>query len=208
MDLGEPLVDYGDVDVVDLIGTMNSLPPEFWASDRASRTKHAGDRPGDAVFFFNDSPAFVTRRTMRESRSGNVNVLRCTDRPLFGEIATLIETAIAPHFPDCAPMRVQLAELPAGQVIPPHRDGSMLALIHRLHVPLVTNPGVKFFVRGRPFELKVGRLYDLNNVAPHSVRNDGDATRVHLMVDMLPRSVARVTYHDSEIAMAAATESG
>lgn len=205
VDLGKPLVEYGPVDIAPLLEQMAALPPDFWEIDRASRVKFAKDRPGTAVFFYNDSPAGVHRSTLAEVPSGTVNVLRYPHRPLFTEITDLIDRSIAPLFPACSPMRVQLADLPAGQTIEPHRDGALLTLIHRLHVPLITNPRVTFFVQRQGFRLEAGRLYDLNNAVGHSVRNEGDATRVHLLVDMLPHSVARPAYHDTEAAMLTAT---
>ena len=207
MDLGRPLIEYPTVDVAQLVSTMLALPPEFWECDRASRVKLAQDRPGNAVFYFNDAPTFVKRRPLAEAQSGVVNVMRYVDRPLFAEIAELIEKDIAPHFPSCDPMRVQLAELPPGQVILPHKDVGILALIHRLHVPLVTHPDVNFLIEDQTFHLAAGRLYDLNNAVTHSVENRSDATRIHLLVDLLPPSLARASYHDSEAEMVAAVES-
>lgn len=205
MDIGVPLIDYGPVPVDDLIEKMVALPPAFWASDRASRARLAGGRKGDAVFFFNDAPGFVRRGTLEQAGTGTVNVFRSAERALFADIIALIGRHIAPHFPSCAPMRVQLAELPAGEVIKPHVDSAILTRVHRLHVPLTTNPKVTFFVQGNPFRLEPGRLYELNNTVGHWVSNEGDATRVHLLVDLLPATVARVVYHDTRAGMVAAT---
>ncbi|HSB97458.1 MAG TPA: aspartyl/asparaginyl beta-hydroxylase domain-containing protein [Spongiibacteraceae bacterium] len=183
---------------------MRQLPTEFWESDRASRVKLAGDRPGNAVFFYNDEPPCVKRPTHAEATSGFVSVLRYADRPLFAEIQTLIETRIMSCFPGCDVLRVQLAELPPGGIIKPHRDIGILALIHRLHIPIVTHKRVSFTVAGQPFFLTEGTLYDLNNTAIHSVENNSHIMRIHLLVDMMPHSVARARYYDTEESMAAA----
>lgn len=206
MDLGRPLIEYPAVDVSRLLSAMEHLPPGFWDSDRSSRVKLAGHRPGNAVFYFNDSPPFVERRAIQEAESGIVNVMRYPDRPLFAEIAALLSEAISPHFPDCSPIRVQLAELPRGERISPHRDKGILARIHRLHIPLVTHPDVTFTIDGDDFHLEPGRLYDLNNAVLHSVENRSDVMRIHLMADMLPASLARANYHDAEDAMVAARD--
>lgn len=208
MDLGKPLVAYGDVDVSGLLPKLQALPPDFWGEDRANRVKLAGARPGNAVFYFNDAPSFVTRRTLPEAQSGSVNVLRYVRRPLFAEIDALIKQSIAPHFPSCDVMRVQLAELPPGEVIAPHRDLGILAAIHRLHVPLVTHPEVTFIIENKRFHLDVGKLYDLNNAVLHAVENKSNVMRIHLMVDMIPHSLARAVYHDSEAAMMKAVGMG
>lgn len=101
-------------------------------------------------------------------------------------------------------MRVQLAELPPGAVITPHRDIGILSLIHRMHVPLVTHEQVSFIINGQRFFLAEGNLYDLNNAVVHSVENKSDVMRVHLMIDMLPHMVARARYFDTREEMIAA----
>ncbi len=204
MDLGVPLREHGPADIEVLRDQLLRQPMAFWDMDRASRLKNAGKRPGDAVFYYNDMPACISRRPLAEAESGYISVLRYPDRPLFGEIQELIETFILPLFPTCDLMRVQLAQLPPGAVITPHMDTHILALIHRLHVPLVTHDKVKFTIAEQTFFLKEGLLYDLNNTVLHSVENQSDIMRVHLMVDMLPHSVARIRYYDSEEAIKSA----
>ena len=159
----------------------------------------AANRPGNAVFFFNDIPTCVNRNILREASSGFVNVLRYAHRPLFHDVAALIERDILPSFPDCDMMRVQVAELPPGEVIEPHRDIGILTQVHRLHVPLVTHRDVNFFIQE-------GRLYDLNNAVMHSVANESDVMRVHLLVDLMPHSLARARYHDTEEEIIAAVQ--
>ena len=204
MDLGRPLVDYGAVSIDQLRERMLQLPPEFWGADAASRKAVAKDRPGNAVFFYNDAPAGVTRQTFNEAKTGFVSVLRKQHQPLFAEIQDLIETSVQPRFPDCDVIRVQLAELPPGRTIEPHRDIGILAMIHRMHVPLVTHKRVTFIIDGKQFFLAPGNLYDLNNAVIHSVENRSNVMRVHLMIDMMPHTVARARYYDDEKEMLAA----
>ncbi len=204
MDLGQPLIEYGPVDIDRLRRELLQMPQEFWASDREARVRSAGQRPGDAVFFYHDKPPNVGGAPLQEARSGFISVRRFADRPLFAAIQELIDASVKPVFPQCDVMRVQLAELPPGQVIAPHRDTHILAVIHRMHVPLVTHPLVKFTIARQEFFLKEGHLYDLNNAVVHSVENKSDVMRVHLMVDMLPHTVARVRYFDSDAEMIAA----
>ena len=204
MNLGRRLVEYSPTDIAELRAKMLQMPPAFWRMDRETRVKLAGDRPGNAVFFYNDMPGFVRRNMMNEVKSGFVNVYRCRERPLYDEIERLIAHDVVAHFPHCDVMRIQLAELPPGQIIAPHFDAGILALIHRLHIPLVTHEAVSFIIAGKAFNLKEGVLYDLNNVVTHSVENNSDVMRVHMLIDMLPHSVARARYHDTEASMIAA----
>lgn len=205
MDIGKPLIDYGGVDASGLRTRMLAQPPSFWTMDAISRTKVAGERPGNAVFFYNPMPPMVRRMILAEARmSGKVSVLRYPDRPLFQEIRTLIDEHIQPLFPACDVIWAQLAELPPGGVIAPHSDRHILAQVHRLHVPLITHDGVEFIIDGGAFHLKPDTLYDLNNVVTHAVYNRSDVMRVHLLVDMMPHTIGRARYFDDEAEMAAA----
>ncbi len=203
MDIGKPLIDYGKIDAGELRSQMLSLPESFWHIDLDSRTTVAGDRPGNAVFFYTPLPPSVRRFVLAEARSGLVSVLRYPERPLFEAVRTLIDTHVQPLFPNCDVLWVQLAELPPGGVITPHCDRNILAQVHRLHIPLVTHDKVEFTIGGDVFHLKPDTLYDLNNAVMHSVTNTSDVMRIHLLVDMLPHRLARVRYFDDEAEMAA-----
>ena len=72
-------------------------------------------------------------------------------------------------------IRAMAAKLLAGGRILPHRDSHpSFGVGHRIHVPIVTNPRVRFMIDGRPFQLEVGQAYEINNQKTHSVMNKGD----------------------------------
>lgn len=69
-----------------------------------------------------------------------------------------------------------------------HKDrGDMLYLARRFHVPLKTNSQTFFIVEDEKFFLQEGKAYELNNVKYHGVRNNSDETRIHLIVDVIPK---------------------
>ncbi len=197
MDIGKPLHDYGPiVNIAELRDHMLVLPATFWELDAASRMRLASARKGNAVFFYNDVPQGVMRNPLYEAQSGRISVLRYSDRPLFVQIQAILDEAVAPHFPACDVVRVQLAELPPFCQIPPHHDKNLLAVMHRLHVPIVTHKDVIFMIDGGNYHLEAGNLYDLNNCVPHAVDNNSDVMRIHLLIDMVPHEVARTRYYD------------
>jgi hypothetical protein len=53
----------------------------------------------------------------------------------------------------------------------------------RFHLPIVTNPGVRFPMDGRIFSMKPGWVHIFNVACMHGVVNDGDALRIHLIFD-------------------------
>lgn len=204
MDIGAPLVELGSIAIGALRDRLPALDEGLWTRDRASRTRFAGERPGDAIYFYNDEPSFAGKLSLAEAaETGLVHVLRNADYPLFAEVDAIVAAA-AGHFSGCDVLRVQLARLPCGAQIARHRDGAILARIHRLHVPVATSPGVVFEIGEESFRLAEGVLYELNNVVPHAVRNDGPGDRVHLLIDLMPRDVARAAYFDDPRELAAA----
>ena len=71
-------------------------------------------------------------------------------------------------------IRAMAAKLLAGGRILPHRDSHpSFGAGHRIHVPIATNPRVRFMIDGRPYQLEVGQAYEINNQKTHSVMNKG-----------------------------------
>lgn len=68
-----------------------------------------------------------------------------------------------------------------------HKDvGDALYLLRRFHVPIKTNNQAFFIVEDEQFFLREGIAYELNNSKYHSVKNNGEESRIHLIVDVLP----------------------
>ena len=80
------------------------------------------------------------------------------------------------------------AKLVAGGIIAPHRDTHQsFCNSHRIHIPITTNPGVRFMIDGRPHCFEVGQAYEINNQKNHSVMNHGDEDRITFIFDYMPR---------------------
>lgn len=75
--------------------------------------------------------------------------------------------------------------LDPGAVLHPHRDltGASMNNRIRFHVPIVTNPGVEFIVNDQKIKMAPGDLWCLDTSYVHSVRNDGEETRIHIIVE-------------------------
>jgi len=83
--------------------------------------------------------------------------------------------------------RVLLVNLPAGEKIPMHQDsGIYLQLVHRNHIPIVTNDKVMFGVGNSLINMKESNVYEINNHKTHYVNNDSDFDRYHLIIDIIP----------------------
>jgi hypothetical protein len=81
--------------------------------------------------------------------------------------------------------KAMLTNMAPGTTIPRHWDkGACFAKSHRIHVPILTNDEVYFIVDEERCLMEVGKAYELNNVKLHSVENNGNSDRVHLLFDV------------------------
>lgn len=81
-------------------------------------------------------------------------------------------------------VRVLLVKLKAKTKIAPHVDnGESLINCKRTHIPIITNDYVTFTVGGETKCLKEGEIWEIDNTKEHSVINDSNENRIHLIID-------------------------
>jgi len=166
----------GPVDISALKAAVLALPEAQWDAENATKPNRfeALDKTRHIVFRFVDS--------VRDWRSSH-------DRPAWAEWRALLEpvmtAAVAPYgyangqFP-----RVMFARMAPGGEIKPHRDANAAAKWpHKIHVPLLTNDKVTFFVDSVGYHLPEGEAAEVNNMSVHAVKNDGDTDRIHLIFE-------------------------
>jgi hypothetical protein len=85
----------------------------------------------------------------------------------------------------CQLTSVRLLRLAAGSSIREHKDynlgfedGEL-----RVHVPVVTNPEVAFFLAGERVIMQEGEAWYLDLNLPHRVENHSQIDRIHLVID-------------------------
>ena len=86
---------------------------------------------------------------------------------------------------DCEIKSARLLRLGPGSSTKEHRDhgSSREAGEIRLHIPLITNERVEFYLDGRLVNMKEGECWYLDFNLPHRVENRGATARVHLVID-------------------------
>jgi hypothetical protein len=107
----------------------------------------------------------------------------------FGHLAMpVMREIVARHYPPGGlVMRVILARLLPQCRIDKHYDKHpSFSVAHRIHVPLLVNPEVEFIVGAERIALQAHHAFELNNLMAHSVVNNGDSARVHLIFDYSP----------------------
>jgi hypothetical protein len=86
---------------------------------------------------------------------------------------------------DCPLRAVRLMRLAPGSLIKEHTDLELSAEegTARIHIPVVTNADVEFFLNGTRVVLEAGSAWYLRLSDRHSVYNKGGTPRVHMVVD-------------------------
>jgi hypothetical protein len=166
----------GPVDIAALKAAVLAIPESVWDAENAGKPNRfeALDKTRHIVFRFVDS--------VRDWRSSH-------DRPAWAEWQALIEPvlrrAVAPYgYANGVFPRVMFARMAPGGEIKPHRDANAAAKWpHKIHVPLLTNDRVTFFVEGTGYHLPEGEAAEVNNMGVHAVKNDGDTDRIHLIFE-------------------------
>lgn len=79
---------------------------------------------------------------------------------------------------------IRLMVLEPGGVIQKHTDSFLSNDIARLHVPIITNPGVEFYIDGRRCHWNPGELWYGDFSRPHWGMNRGNDPRVHMVLDV------------------------
>ena len=85
----------------------------------------------------------------------------------------------------CELEAVRLLALAPGSFIKPHQDPGCGYQdgFFRIHIPIITNPGVRFTVNGDELHLKAGECWYMDFSRTHSIINDGATSRVHIIID-------------------------
>jgi len=166
----------GPVDITALRAAVLAIPEQVWDAENADKPNRfeALDKTRHIVFRFVN-----TFNDWRESY----------DRPSWTQWRALIEPVLAqatkPYgYARAAFPRVMLARMAPGGIIKPHRDANPAAKWpHKIHVPLVTNDRVTFFVDGVGYHFKEGEAVEVSNMAVHAVENAGGSDRIHLIFE-------------------------
>jgi quercetin dioxygenase-like cupin family protein len=179
MDIGVPLRELGAYNI-DALRTAIALQDEAAWLDNTHRQQayDVHQMTHSLVMIFTDTAQWPALEVRREA---GWDLLAEPALPLMHQI-------LADHYPlGGTIIRAMAARLRPGGVIKPHRDSHpSFHYGHRIHVPVVTNPRVRFMLDGRPYKLEVGQAYEINNQLTHSVMNKGSEARIHFIFDYVP----------------------
>lgn len=87
---------------------------------------------------------------------------------------------------DCVWGRARLMGLVPGATVPPHVDTNYYWRTHlRVHIPIVTNPDVRFTCGEETVHMAVGECWVFDTFRRHNVVNGGSEKRIHLVADTI-----------------------
>jgi len=179
MNIDAPLRNLGAIDGDLLREAILAQDDIAWKEDKYRQEEfevhHATESMVVLFVDLNRWPEVIISREPGWPRLANVAL------PLMNEI-------ISKHYPPGGTVvRAMAAKLRAGGIINPHVDKHRSFHIgHRIHVPITTNPRVRFIINGRPYQFKVGEAYEINNQMTHSVMNKGNDDRITFIFDYVP----------------------
>lgn len=179
MDIDVPLRELGAIDTTALREIIVSQEEAAWHEDKYRQQSYeVHDQTQSIVLVFTDGSNWPNSDVKKEpgwDRIADVAV------PVMHDL-------IEKHYPAGGTIiRAMAAKLIAGGKIKPHHDNHpSFHCGHRIHVPITTNPRVRFMIDGRPYKLQVGQAYELNNQKQHSVMNKGTEDRITFIFDYVP----------------------
>lgn len=156
-----------------LLADLARIEPDEWVP-HFNTSVYEGDWSGVALRSVGGRPQQLYPDPTAQGQFADTATLdRC---PYFREVLAALE---------CPLQAARLLKLHAGSSIHEHRDyrlGFEDGEI-RIHIPIVTNPNVRFFLEGRLVEMRPGECWYINVNQRHRVENTSEIDRVHLVVD-------------------------
>lgn len=112
---------------------------------------------------------------------------------LFQNLVSLVKTKLRQIFKTYKnPVITKLvfAKLLPNSIIHEHTDNAkMLRIVQRIHIPVFTNPDVIVEINNKQFYMEHGKIYNFNNTLPHSVSNNSNKDRIHLIIDYVDQTI-------------------
>jgi hypothetical protein len=172
MDFDGSFALIGRHDTSGLRAKVEALSAEDWLSDAWRQHVYRPHRESNTILLMFDKDYRHDAPTVLEAHAH------------FAAEMEPIYARLKEHYGTGYPVRALFARLPPEARVHPHSDaGFSLTNSHRVHLPVVTHPAAWFTVGGETRAVPYGELWEINNQREHSVYNQGDRDRVHLLVD-------------------------
>lgn len=168
-----------------ILEILKTIPDEEWKKD--TEVRNSKSKVGNTNL---DTRALMLKyKSSSITGKGFVNYAK-NDTEILSKLKPILEKIISNikefyGYENLKLTSILFTELRKGGIIPEHIDeGKMLSTNHRIHIPLISNPDVKFVLDHKDYYLEPGYGYEINNQIIHEVRNESDIDRIHMIIDL------------------------
>jgi hypothetical protein len=168
---------HGNFDVSAIADQLKKYPDDWFINQERQNAFEAHKETFSIPIYDHD---------FRWSAYDSYNVMPNPNQPVMMDILSpIIKTLEQVH--DGKIGKCMFIRLPAHKDVAEHNDfGEYMGVVRRHHMAITTNDKAFFFVNKESKNMKVGECWEINNSHRHSVQNNGDTERIHLMFDILP----------------------
>ncbi len=169
------ILHLGDIEVDHILQQVNNISEELWNAESKWRENDY------KVFTHTQHIVFIFGKG-KDHHEFNVKPMWKIWGPLF---QPLIEKAIESYgYEEGVLCKAMLAKLKSKGTIASHVDYVIRdKYVHKIHIPLITNPQAIMQIGEEDFHLEKGKAYEVNNMVMHGVTNQGDEDRVHFIFE-------------------------
>ena len=127
--------------------------------------------------------------------TNNTPYLSYTEKKLYCKFQKLIDNVLKSlqdifNYENPVVIKLMFSKLlPRGEISKHIDEAEILRIVQRIHVPLVTNSDVTVTINNKKYKMETGKIYNFNNTLSHSVVNNSDMERVHLIIDYVDQKV-------------------
>lgn len=164
-----------EVDVTKVKELVMNLPMVLWQEETKRREND--------YFCFSDTEHILFVFASGENHENYI------EKPLWNfwkaKLMPLIQEAVQYYeYDNGVVVKAMLAKLKAGGKIDKHIDYVVRdQYVHKIHIPLITNPKAEMLIDNEVFHLEEGKAYEVNNLVYHAVNNDGEEDRIHFIFE-------------------------
>lgn len=164
---------------------LNHLPPiddPIWYLNTKRQTNYKVHRKTLNIMFK------WTPNSSKESQlQGGYQDDNMFNSPLGQEVSKILNE-LYQFYPNTGLSKLMITALPPGYEVDPHNDEWVLAKMHRIHIPLVTNDECVYGIDGIKYVFPPGFCFEFDNTRSHFVKNKGQQERIHIILDLDPNS--------------------
>lgn len=170
----------GDFDVSEIKNIILSLTDEDWKSDKTRQQSYDLLRNTESYFIYQTKQDWMLSEPFASSRKTDDDRLHDLVEPIVKHLENNHNGTRG---------KVLFTRLPSGKDIPKHQDaGDYLYLVRRHHIAINTNENITFTVGKEIINMEEGECWEINNSRLHSVNNNSNDMRIHLIIDIMPNS--------------------